>query len=194
MSNSNLKQWALKFRKDAEADEFSLFRGHLRKLGLPDKPELLLEGTIQVVIACAAYASLDGQSHAAFLNMQRYDPAEAGPVRYAFTFDIFGKASGRVLVATKAAIPDLADLYGHPWQDYRVCGYRSVFVSRIDNKNLGMRELARLEKEITYDLRFDLGEDEIDFWFDSQSVEGVLRVGIQDHFALQEGDGNESEE
>jgi hypothetical protein len=194
MSNSNLKQWVLQFRKDAQADKYVLFRKHLRKLGLPDNPELLLEGTIQVVIACTAYANLDGQSFSAFLDMQRYNPAEAGPVRYAFTFDICGKAFGRVLVNTKSAIPDLADLYGHPWQDYEVCGYRSVFISRTDNKNLGIRELARLEKELTSDLRFDYGEDELDLWFDDRSVKGVLQAVVQDHVAWQEEDEDRSVE
>lgn len=183
MSDANLKRWVLKFSKDAEANKYVLFREHLRKLGLPDNPELLLEGTIQVVIACAAYASIDGQSFAAFLKMQSYDPAEAADAKYAFTFDLCGKAFARVLVATKGAIPDLADLYNHPWQDYKVCGYHDVFIARIDNKKLGSREVARLEKEVTYDLRFDYSEEDLDLWFDDQSIEGVLKAFVQDHEA-----------
>ena len=68
------------------------------------------------------------------------------PVSNAFTFDLDGTHFGRLLVAPKGAIPDLADLYGHPWQDYKVCGYRSVVVSRADNRKLGVREVAALEK------------------------------------------------
>jgi hypothetical protein len=181
MSNANLKRWVLKFSEDAEADKYALFREHLRKLGLPDSPELLLEGTIQVVIACAAYASIDKQSFAAFLYMQQYDPAKAVDAKYSFTFDLCGKAFARVLVATKGAIPDLADLYGHPWQDYKVCGYHDVFIARTNNKKLGSRELARLEREVTYDLRFDYCEENLDLWFDDQSIEGVLKVCVQDH-------------
>src|SRR6266571_5053287 len=192
MLDANLKRWALKFKKDAEADKYVLFRDHLRKLNLADNPELLVEGTIQVVIACAAYASLDGQPFAAFLKMQRYDPADAVAAKYAFTFDLDGTHFGRLLVAPKGAIPDLADLYGHPWQDYKECGYRSVFVSRVDNRKLGAREVAGLEKEVTYDLRFDYSEDELDLWFDDQSVEGVLQVVVQDHMDWEEKDENES--
>jgi len=181
MAYSNLKRWILKFRKDAEADKYGLFRDHLRKLGLPDKPELLLEGTIQVVIACEAYANIDGQSFAAFLKTQSYDPSGAVDAKYAFTFDICGKAFGRVLLATKGAIPDLADLYNHPWQDYKVCGYHQICISRIDGRKLGRREIARLEKAVTYDLRYDYSEDELDLWFDDQTIDGVLLVGVQDH-------------
>jgi hypothetical protein len=181
MLKPNLKRWPLKFKKDAEADNYVLFREHLQKLNLADNPELLLEGTIQVVIACAAYASIDGQPFNAFLKMQRYDPADAVAAKYAFTFDL-KRSFGRVLVASKGAIPDLADLYGHPWQDYKIVGCRSVFVSRTDNRKLGRREVSSLEKQVTYDLRFDYSEDELDLWFDDQSVAGVLQVVVQDHW------------
>ena len=180
MSNVDLKRWISKFRKDARTDQYTLFRKHLRDLALPDDPELLTEGTIQVVIASAAYASLDGQSFAAFLNMQRYDPAEAIDAKYAFTFDLCGKASARILVPTKAIIPDLADLYGHPWEDYKVCGYHAIYISRIDGKKLVSSELARLEKEVTEDLRYDYSADELNLWFDNESVDGVLKVFVQD--------------
>lgn len=183
MSNANLKRWISKFRKDARTDQHTLFRKHLRDLALPDDPELLTEGTIQVVIASAAYASLDGQSFATFLNMQRYDPAEAIDAKYAFTFDLCGKASARILVPTKAIIPDLADLYGHQWEDYKVCGYRSMYISRIDQRKMGRREIARLERDVTNDLRFDYGEEELDLWFNDQSIEGVLQAFVQDHEA-----------
>jgi hypothetical protein len=181
MAYTNLRRWMLKFRKDAEADKYALFRDHLHKLGLPDNPEWLLEGTIQVVIDCEAYASIDGLSYADFLKMQSYDPADAANAKYAFTFDLCGKAFGRVLLETKGAIPDLADLYNHPWQDYKVCGYHSIYISRLDGRKLGRRELALLRKEVIYDLRYDYSEADVDLWFDDQTVERVLVVGVQDH-------------
>ena len=184
MSNTDLRRWAVNFRKDAEADEYTLFRNHLHRLGLPDEPQLLLAGTIEVVIASVAYASLDNQSLAAFLKMQMYDPSNAVGARYAFTFDLCGKAFGRVLVPIKAVLPDLADLFDHPWEDYEVCGYSSLLVSRADNKNLGARELARLEKEVTYDLRFDYTEQELELWFDDQSVNGALLVCVQENQSI----------
>ena len=180
MAHSNLQRWEREFREAAEADEYDLLGDHLCKLELPESPDVLLEGTIKVVYACAAYATLDGQSLTAFLKMQCYDPSEAVDARYAFTFDLCGKAFGRVLFSNKVGILDLADLYNHPWDDYKVCGYRSIFISRIDGRNLGSRELARLEKEVTYDLRFDYSEDELDVWFDEESVDGALQVIVQD--------------
>src|SRR5450759_3661203 len=181
MTYANLQRWEREFRKAAEADEYTLLREHLCRLELPEDPALLLEGTIQVVIACEAYASIDGQSFAAFLKMQTYDASEAVDAMYGFTFGLCGKAFGRVLVPTKAAIPDLADLFNHPWQDYKVCGYHSVFISRIDGRKLGSRELARLEQEVTYDLRYDYGEDDVDFWFDDATIAGMLLITVQDH-------------
>jgi hypothetical protein len=162
------------------ADEYTLFRNHLCRLDLPECPELLLEATIQVVIASAAYASIDGVSFAAFLRMQRYDPAEAVGAQYALTFDLFGKAFARVLVGKGFVIPDLADLCGFRWHDYEVAGYSSLLISRTDRKPLTRRELAWLEKHVTNDLRYDYLEDELHICFDAQYVEGALLVSVQE--------------
>lgn len=181
MTDSNLQRWERDFREAAEADEYAILQDHLCRLELPESPELLLEGTIQIVYACAAYATVDGQSFAAFLKMQTYDTSEAVDAKYAFTFDLCGKAFGRVLVSNKVGVLDLADLYNHPWEDFKVCGYRSIYISRIDGRKLGSKELARLEKEVTDDLRFDYSEDELDFWFDDATIEGMLLITVQDH-------------
>jgi hypothetical protein len=178
MSAENVQRWIREFRQDAAADEYTLFRNHLCRLDLPECPESLLEATIQVVVVCAAYADIDGASLAAFLKMQHYDPADAAGARYALTFDLFGKALARVLVAKRFVIPDLADLCGHPWQDYEVAGYSSLLVSRTDCKPLTRAELARLEKHVTKDLRYDYEEDELDIRFDAQCVEGALLVRV----------------
>lgn len=180
VANTIIQRWVTQFRNDAEADHYAIFRSHLCRLGLPDEPEMLLAGTVDVVIAAVAYANLDNQLIDAFLKLQRYDPAKAAEAKYAFTFDLFSRAFGRVLVPTKAVIPDLADLFEHPWEDYQVCGYSSIRISRTDNKNLSARELARLEKEVTSDLRFDYTEDELDLWFDDQSIKGILLVSVQE--------------
>jgi len=46
---------------------------------------------------------------------------------------------------------------------------------------LTSRDLVRLEREVTDDLRYDYPEEELDLWFDDQSVEGVLQAVVQDH-------------
>jgi hypothetical protein len=144
-----------------------------------------MEGTIRLVQACCAYASIDGRSFAGFLKMQRYDPTEVDDAKYAFTFDLCGKAYARVLVSTKDlygkhGVLDLADLYGNPWRDYKVCGYYSLCISRTDGTDLDVGELIQLEKVVTDDLRFDYSEDELAFWFDDSAIEGTLRVTLQD--------------
>ena len=184
MAHSNLQRWEREFRKAAKADELDLLGDHLCKLELSEDPELLLEGTINLIYACAAYAVLDNQSFGAFLKMQRYDPADSPEAIYAFTFDLCAKAFGRVLFSKKVGILDLADLYNHPWDDYKVVGYHSIHISRIDGKDLSSKELAQLEKEVTYDLRFDYAEDELELWFDDESIDGALVVRVQDREEL----------
>ena len=95
MPNINFEQWEHEFRNAAEADNLALFRDHLQKLELPDEPEALLNGTIQLVGACCAYASLDGQAFENFLLMQKYRPDDVDDAKYTFTFDLCGKAFGR---------------------------------------------------------------------------------------------------
>jgi len=178
---ANLKRWEREFRRGAKADKYTILRDHLRKCGLPDDPETSVEATISVVQACAAYNILDGQALDGFLAMQKYDPNEVGEATYAFTFDIFGKAYARVLVRTiKVPGLDLADLYDHPWEDYKLCGYRGFWVSRNDGIDMSRRNLKQIEKEVTEDLRFDYCEDELDIFFDDESVSGILHVTVQD--------------
>ena len=183
MSVASLKRWVTQFRKDARADQYALLRKHLRRLDLPDQPELFIEDTIQIVIACVAYASMDGQRFTAFLDMQCYNPSEASDAKYMLTFDLCGKGYARILVPPKFTIPDLADLYGHPWEEHRVCGYHSISISRIDRRKMGPRDITRLEQAVTYDLRFDYSEEELELWFDDQSQAGVLKVFVQDHYS-----------
>lgn len=155
-------------------------REHLRRLDLLAKPEMILEGTIQVVQACTAYLILDCQSYAPFLAMQTYAPARSPGARYAFTFDLSGKAFARVLVARKLRGLDLADLYGHPWDKYKICGFCHFWITRADWVPLKSQELVRLEQEVTEDLRFDYSEDELDVWFDNVHTAGSLFVTVQD--------------
>ena len=125
MSVDILAKWERDFRTAALADNFAVFRNHLRRLGLPDSPDLMLEGTIRLVRVCSAYAALDGHSEnfREFLAMQAYDPAEAIGARHAYTFDIFRMAFDRVFVGANGGVLDLADIYGSPWQEYEVVGF-----------------------------------------------------------------------
>jgi len=186
MSELTLQRWAREFRSQAKADNLAGMRDHLRRLGLRAKPEMLLEGTIQVVIACSAYLGIDGQSDGPFLEMQTYDPAQSRGARYGCTLEISDKAFARVLVARNWRGLDFADLYGHPWDRYRVCGFRQFWITRADSTPLKRRELAELERHVTHDLRFDYSEDELDFWFNDSCTAGALLVTVQDREDEQE--------
>ena len=185
---SRLEKWEREFRSAAKVDQLALFRDHLKKLGLPDEPEKLLHGTILVVRACCAYATLDGQSYTKFLAMQKYRPIDAGDGNYALTFDLCGKASARIVASPKLDVIDLADLYGHPWSEYEICGYSCFWVSRTDANPLSDEETAQIEELVTDDLRFDYSEDELEFWFDDSTVEGVLLVTLVDIDLLDQGE------
>lgn len=180
MQKGILERWSSEFRQAAKADNLKLFRDHLRRLGLPDAPELLLHGTILAVHACCSYASLDHQSPVRFLQLQKYSPVDAPGAKYAFTFDLWGKGYARVLVSAKMELLDLADLYGFPWPEYEMCGFPCFWVSRADGEGLSGHELTQIQKQITNDLRFDYSDDELGFWFDDNAIEGILQVTLQD--------------
>ena len=180
MSVNELQNWEQKFRINAEADKIAIFRDHMRRLNLRGKPELMLEGTILMIQACYAYAKMDGVPFAEFLKTQKYKPALQGVAKYAFTFDLCGKAFARVLVSEGFKMLDLADMYGHPWQNYKTFGYNSIWITRTDCKPLTKRELAQFEQDVTADLRYDYTENELDFWFDYSQPDGALCVHLYD--------------
>jgi len=182
MAQSALRKWAKDFQAAAKADNYEILHEHLRILDLPDSPELLLDGTTQVLAACSAYYTIDSHADrfAAFLKMQRYDPTLAVGAKYVFTFDLFGKGYARILSGPTMREIDLADLYGHPWNAYERVGYHQLYISRIDWKPLTENQLRKLEKEVTDDLRFDFSDDELDFWFAESPDRRYLLLSLQD--------------
>lgn len=191
--------WAEDFRAAAEADDYAIFRDHLRRLGLPDEPLLLLEGTIHFVVMWSAFYSLGNpRSFARLLKMQTYDPAEACGARYAFTFDLCGKAFARALVDTKYATLDLADMNEAPWDEYRVAGYSGFDISHLDWSPLTDEERSELEEEVTNDLRFDYSEDELDISFEDACYdsfdETYLHVHVQERYDIEEEEDDEEDQ
>lgn len=184
-----LARWKRTFRAAAKLDDYQVFRKHLRALDLPDDPHLLLDGTLRVVEMCVAYLALDNQRVSEFLEQQTYGPSKSTDSLYQMTMDIHGRAYARVNVSASLQLVDLADLYGTPWNQYRVVGYCDLWLSRVDGDPLSPKECSDLEKEIEYDLRFDYCEDEVRFWFDPDTHPGVLKVHVQDVLEGEDDDG-----
>jgi hypothetical protein len=181
-ADTRLDAWEQQFRAAAQADRYAALRAHLRRLELPSKPRVLLEGTIRVVRMCAAYATIDDRDQAfhRFLDRQRYDPSDAAGARYVFTFDLYDKAFARVLATTQDTVLDLADLYSSPWNDYEIVGFHRLWISRLNDTKLTRKDIRDLKREITDDLRFDYSEDEVAFWFDDTLSDDYLLVTVQD--------------
>ncbi len=178
-----LAKWETSFRAAAKADRYKLLKTHLRSLDLPDDPSLLLEGTVLFVRMVVAYLTLDNQKVIQFIEQQRYDPASVTDAPYTVTFDVFGSAYARINLPASLRPIDLADLYGAPWEDYGVVGYCDIWIARTDGVALSAEEMAGFEQVVTADLRYDYGEEELAFWFDPDTHEGILKVTVQDVYA-----------
>ena len=186
-----LAQWEQSFRADAKADGYRTFQAHLKSLDLPEKPNMLLDGTIVFVRMCVAYMEIDGTDVIEFLDRQTYDPPKSSEVPYQVTFDMQNKAYARINLPASLRPVDLADLYGAPWDDYRTVGYCDIWISRVDEVPLSPEEIAKLEVVVEKDLRFDYSEDELDFWFDPDTHDGVLKVSVQDVYDDEESDDDD---
>jgi hypothetical protein len=167
-------RWSKRFRCDAVMDSAVVLRNHLRRIGLADEPAKLIEGTILLVATAAAYATNDKGDPKAFIAQQAYHPAANPDTHYAFTFNLHDHTYGRIITPLNKKTLDLADLYGHPWHDYKCCGYNEIRVSRLDDADLTDAEYDRIEKTITDDLVFDFSEDELLIAFDRTAVPGIL--------------------
>lgn len=124
-----LTEWEESFRNDAEADDCMVFEDLLISLDLPGDADMVLEGTILFVQRCVAYMTLDGRNIMDFLAQQHYDPAKVAGAPYRVTFDLQGKAYACVNLLASLKPVDLADLYGAPWNEYRVVGFSDFWIA-----------------------------------------------------------------
>lgn len=182
MAQDVFSRWANRFRRDAVKDDMKLLRQHLQRVGLPDEPEELIDGTIMYMNGCCAYLKIDDRSIDNFLAMQEYRPNSNCEAEYFFTFNLRGKTYGRIVTSIHPHYVDLADLYGHPWNDFKMCGYSDFRVARIDDEDISADEFAEIEKIVTDDILFDYTEDEVDIHVDNYSIDGVLICYVQDVF------------
>jgi hypothetical protein len=188
-----IRRWERGFRAAATKDRYAILRDHLRRLELPDSPDLLLDGTILVVQASLAYKAVDQQKPqqwGPFLEMQQYNPEDATEARYTVTFDLHEKAFARMLVEASFKSIDLADLFGNPWWNYEVAGYHRFWISHADWSALTRKELKKLENEVVDDLYFDYRKDELNIRFRASKNKSYLLVHLQELVEMgEEGNG-----
>ena len=132
-----------------------------------------------VAAACCAYLEVDNQDINSFLLRQTYKVPN-GDENYFFTFNLFDKLYGRIISPVTMKDVDLADLYGHPWNELKMCGYMDVRVSKTDGRNLSKDEINKLKEAIIDDIRFDYTEDDVDIWLISDWIKGVLVAQVAD--------------
>jgi len=183
MAFTTIKIWERQFRAEAKEDDYAVFREHLERLGLPDDPEMLIDGTVLIMQACESHWALDQRDpkeFSRFLDMQRYKPTDSVKSRLSYTFDLFGCAFGRVITEPDIHVLDLADLYSHPWDLFEIVGYHTIKISRIDWKELSGEEQQQIEEAVTYDLRFDYSDEELDIWFFPVEDPHYLEVEVND--------------
>jgi len=178
-----LHRWERSFQAAARSDNYALLCDHMGKLGLLPEPELMIEGTITVVVDCL---TLDAIVDRPFLEMQQYDPAQATNARYAFTFDFdhYERSYGRLLVNSRLENMDLADLFD--------LGYSRIWISHPDWSPLTNEELQQLKDDVTSDLLHDYGEDELAFWFQASPDKSFLLVNVQEIWTEEEAESEEA--
>ena len=177
--------WAKNLSADALADNYTLFRNHMKRLDVP-KPKqakLMVEGTILMMHAISYFSNIDNnvdhQPLRRFIKMQKYDPSKAPDARYVFTFNLNGNVYARMLVDSTLVIPDLADLYGYPFHGLKTVGYGCLFISHPDWSPLMKKELKELKREVTDDLRYDYPEEnDLHFFFDTGPDDTYLILGF----------------
>ena len=153
--------WMATFASEAETDSLREFTELLQHLDLAGTPESMLAGTAQLVAAAAAYRDMDGQSVAAFLHLQQYQPSTADGQHYSLVFDFCGKSMGRLIADRNLTEIDFADLFNHPWEPYRVVGYHRVWISRLDGESIDDDEAETLDQLVREDLFYDFDEEDI---------------------------------
>lgn len=177
IAEAMLKDWEQEFRAAFATDGGAQFEPLLQRFGIRIDAEEMLEGTIDSVTACAAFASMDGAAIGALLADQRYD-GQASVATYALTFDLFGRSSARLLVRPEMKSIDLADLYEYPWERLQAAGYRDFWISRLDGEDLSMEEVGELDRVVCADIWFDYGEDEVSIIFDPDTYAGALSITV----------------
>jgi hypothetical protein len=158
------QEWLREFTAAAAADNYANLLRPIEHLELKCSPKNAMAATIALVNAIVAYCQLDGRDCEAFLNRQQYGLNSDGGNKYCLIFDLSGmtgKYFGRILTDINFTSIDLEDLFDHPWPMSHTAGFSDIYITRLDGKRIGTREIRRLHKVVASDMYYGHSEEEM---------------------------------
>jgi len=174
-------KWQRKFTADALADDCTEIRRHIKYLELDCTPEAMLEGTGLLLSAVMVYTHLDGGECETLIKQQRYRLGGEGLAFYCLTFN-FGKGHfGRILTDEKIDGVDFADLFDHPWHEYKTAGFNEVWISRLDGQPIGDEKMNNLYYRVRDDFYFDNTEEDLSVSVDMTELDDTAIAVATEH-------------
>ena len=153
--------WQRQFADDAVADDCGEILRHIEYLELDCSRADMLIGTDMLLFAVLIYLQMDGKDCASLIKRQRYWLRGDGLSYYGLTFN-FGKGHfGRILTDRNITGVDFADLFNHPWNEYKTAGFHEVYISRLDGKPIDKDELTTLYARFSEDMYYDYTADDV---------------------------------
>jgi hypothetical protein len=158
------QKWMRGFSAAAVKDNYAELLRPLEHLELECSGEDALASTISLVLAVVVFCQMDGRDCETFLKQQHYQLDADDETEYCLIFDLTGlKGSyfGRILTDINFTSIDLEDLFNYPWPMSETAGFTEVYITRLDGKRIGKRELKRLYEQVTSDMYYGYSEDEL---------------------------------
>jgi hypothetical protein len=158
------QKWLFEFTTAAAADNYADLLRPIEHLELKCSPKNAMAATIALVNAIVAYCQLDGRDCETFVNRQQYGLNSDKRNKYCLIFDISGMTSkyfGRILTDINFTSIDLEDLFDHPWPMSNAAGFTEVYITRLDGKQIGTREIGKLYKVVASDMYYGHSEKEL---------------------------------
>lgn len=158
------QKWMREFSTAAAKDNYAELLRPIKHLKLECSAKDALASTISLVLAVVVYCEMDGRNCETFLKQQHYQLDANDEIEYCLVFDLTGLTGsyfGRILTDINFTSVDLEDLFNHSWPMSDTAGFTEVYITRLDGKRIGKRELGRLYKQVTSDLYYGYSEDEL---------------------------------
>jgi len=163
------KSWLDQFINDANSDNQLALEALLEEfVGVDAEDAHVIDATIHLVLYSVSHRLLDGipmESIKTFLGMQAYSESDDLSRRFVFMFNLGRDLWGRIISQLEVPVMDLADLINQPWDDAQTVGYTQMCISRVDRGSLSDIDIEDIKEFVTYDIRFDYSEDDLDISF-----------------------------